>query len=63
MVNFDARNDSATSEKIDEVLAVVGELTSSFVEENDAVDVIFEIWGGEENVAIVATIFVSIRDI
>ena len=63
MIDFDPRNNAATGEEINEALAVVGKLTSSFVEENDAVDVIFEIWGGEENVAIVATIFVSIRDV
>ena len=48
LVDFDARDNTLCSEEIDKILTVVGELAGGFVEKNDAVNVIFEIIGGEK---------------
>ncbi len=63
MIDFDAWNDALRGEEIDEILAVVGLLASGFIEENDTVDVVFEVGGGEEKVAIIATIVVGVGNL
>ncbi len=63
LVDFDAWDDATTCEKIYEVLAVVGCLAGGFVEENDAVDVFFEVICGKENIAVVAAVVESVRDV
>ena len=63
MVDFDARDDAFTSEEVDEILAVVGNLAGSFVKKNDTVDVFIEVFGGEKEVAVVAAVLVSIGDV
>lgn len=63
LVDLDARDETFAGEIVDEILAIVGELASSFVKEDDAVDVFFEIFGGEKEVAVIAAVLVSIRDI
>ena len=56
LVDLDAGHNATVVQKFDESLAVVGFLASSFIKENDAVDIIFEIWRSEENIAIIATV-------
>ena len=63
MVNFDTWDNASSDEEINKILAVVGGLTCGFVEEDDAVDVFFEIWGGKEDITIITAIFVGIRDV
>ena len=63
MVDFDARNDALAGKIIDEVLAVVGNLTGGFIKENNTINVIGETWRGEEDVAIATAIVVSIGDL
>lgn len=60
LVDFDAWDNAFCGEKIDEILPVVGELACGFVEEDDAVDIVFEIGGSKEDVAVIATVFVSV---
>ena len=62
LVDLDAGDDAFGCEEIDEILAVIGELMGGLIEEDDAVDVVFEIGGGEEDVAVVAAIFVGVGD-
>ena len=62
MVNFDAGDDAFTDKKIGEVLAVVGVLMGSFVEENNTVDVVFKFGGSEEEVTVVAAVIVGVGD-
>ena len=63
MVDFDAWNDAFRGEKIDEVLAIVGRLVGGLVEENDTIDVVCEIWGGEEDIAVVAAVVVGVGNV
>ena len=63
LVDFDTGNDTPSGEEVDEVLAVVGELAGGFVEEDDAVRVVLEAFGGEEDVAIVAAVVVGVGDL
>ena len=63
LVDFDTWYNALTGEKIDEILAIIGVLVSSFVEENDAIDVIYKARGSKEDITVVATIVVGIWDI
>ena len=60
LVDFDAGNDAFSSEIVYESLAIVGKLTSGFVKKNDAINVVFETFGSEEDIAIITTIVVSV---
>ena len=62
MVDFDAWYNAFASEVFDDVLTVVGEITGGFVEENDTVDTVFKTFGGEKDVAIIATVVVGVID-
>ena len=63
MVDFDAGDDTASSDKISESLTVVGVLAGSFIKEDDAVDVVFEVGSGEKDIAVVAASVVSVGDV
>ena len=60
MIDFDTGDDTLTGKIFDEVLAVVGKLTGGLVEEDDAVDVVCETVGGEENITIVTAIVIGV---
>ena len=63
LVDLDAGDDTLTGEMVDEILAIIGNLTGGFIKEDDAVNVIGETWGGKEDIAVVATIIISISDL
>ena len=63
MIDFDAGDDTFTSKVVDKVLTVVGKLTGGFVEEDDAVDIVRETVGGEEDIAVIAAVVVGIGDV
>lgn len=63
MIYLDARDNLFRGEKFNEILTRGRGLMGSFFEKDDAVDVISEIWGREENVTIGAAIFGGIRDV
>lgn len=63
MVDFDAGDDAFLGEKFGEGLAVVGGLVGGFFEENDAIDVVFEVFGGEEKIAVIAAMFGGVGNV
>lgn len=63
LINFNARDDAFADEVIDKGLTVVGILAGSFIEEDDTIDVIFEIWGSEKDIAVIATVVVGVGDV
>ena len=63
MVDFDARDDAFAGEVFGVILAVVGDLASGFVKKNDAIDVVLEMWCGEEDIAVVAAIIIGVGDV
>ena len=63
LVYLDARDETARGEKIDVIAAVIGDLASGFIEKDDTGGEFFELRGGEEDIAVIATIFISILDV
>ncbi len=53
MIDFDTGDDAARNEIIGDGLAVVGVVVSSFIEEDDAREIIFDTWGAKKDVAVI----------
>ena len=63
MIYLDAGDNLFRGEQFNEILTRGRGLMGGFFEKNDAIDIIGEIRGGEENVTISATVLGGIRDV
>ena len=63
LVYLDAGHNAAAGKEANEILAIVSELAGSFVEENNAINVFFEVWRGKEDVAIIATVLLVVWNV
>lgn len=62
-IDFDARDDAEVGDELGEGFAVVGELASGFVEEDDAREIIGDVWGSEEDIAVIAADLFFVGDV
>ena len=62
MVDFDARDDTMGNEIVRDSLAVVGKVAGGFIKEDDTADVVFDIFGREEEITVVVTILEIVLD-